>query len=59
MSILQREGLTGDAWEHVATIWQIADIAWAAARNGRSLRQTRAAQRRREIEELGQMFGRL
>ena len=54
--ILQRDGLTDEAWERVATIWEIADIGWAARRNGRSLRQTRAAGRRREIKELEQML---
>jgi hypothetical protein len=53
---LQKNGLTEAAWEQVAKIYEIADIAWAAKRNGHSLRQTKAAQRRREVEALETMY---
>jgi hypothetical protein len=53
---LQSKGLTDEVWEDVASIWEIADVAWAAKRNGRSLSQTKAAQKRREIEQLERMY---
>jgi hypothetical protein len=49
MSVLQSEGLTDNAWEELAKLWEIADIAWDAKCNGRNLsHRPRAAQRRRD-----------
>jgi hypothetical protein len=48
VAILQRDGLTDEAWEEVAQICEIADISWAARRNARGLRRTKATYRREQ-----------